>query len=266
MKISIISSTAAGRYCFFLGMVKNLLTECKNAMGYISWPYSRLYTEVFSLSDQTLSYSERIPAERPYNMIYELYMEDKHSGRIPIEWVDVKSGHVVQGCDDYDWNLVRESDCIMICMDGSTIAHATGSTQDIADYWYQSDGESGLGIDNFLLNYLGHNDGKLPFLCFVVTKIDTIDSNLVNSTRLDYIVKETFPQWFDGQKGHGAHIAAICPISALGYEFMDGGPFCPFNAEKPLLAALKVVCGKTYGDLKGVRFYKNGKLIDESEL
>lgn len=35
MKISVISSTGAGRYCFFLGMVKNLLSECEDAVGYV---------------------------------------------------------------------------------------------------------------------------------------------------------------------------------------------------------------------------------------
>lgn len=104
-----------------------------------------------------------------------------------------------------------------------------------------------------------------PFSAFVVTKMDLLDPDLVNSTRLDRIVKRAFPQWFEGRLGQGGRITAICPISALGYGFMDGGPFTPVNAEKPLLAALKVLCGKTYGSLEGVRFYRDGKRIDGSE-
>ena len=267
MKITVISSSAAGRYCFFLGMVKNLLLKCNDAVGYIdaSRRASYLYEKIFEMSDQTLPVYDRIPDPRDCNMICKLHMDDCHNERIPIEWVDIKSEHLVVGCYDWDWDNVRGSDCIMACLDGDLIADAIRKKQDIADYLYDEIG-AGRDIDHFLQNFLRYNGEKLPFLCFVVTKMDLLALDLVNSVRLDRIVKRTFPQWFEGRLRHGGHISAICPISALGYKFMDGGPFCPFNAEKPLLAALKVVCGKTYGDLKGVRFYKNGKLIDESEL
>lgn len=269
MKISVISVGGAGRCCFYLGMVKNLLLSCSDDVGYVSKKgYSYCYHEVFRLSDQTLSLDERLPDPRDRNLICELCMDDGYGGRTSIKWVDVKSEHLQGGCYNEDWTAVHGSDCIMICLDGSDLENATGSTQEIADYWYENSNSLGNGgdIDNFMRNYLRLNNGKLPFICFVVTKMDTMDPNLLKCTTLDRIVSRTFPDWFEGRTRNGGHIAAVCPISALGYEFMDGGPFNPVNAEKPLLAALKVVSGKTYGDLDGVRFYRDGKWIDESEV
>lgn len=213
------------------------------------------------MSDQTVDF--RIPHARDRNMICKLHMNDCYNGRVPIEWVDIKSEHLAVGCYDWDWDAVRGSDCIMVCLDGDLISDAIRKMQDTADYLY--DFGCGNDVDHFLQNYLRRNGGKLPFLCFVVTKMDLLDPDLVNSTKLDRIVQRAFPQWFEGRLGQGGRITAICPISALGHGFMDGGPFTPVNAEKPLLAALKVLWGKTYGSLEGVRFYRDGKRIDGSE-
>ena len=202
---------------------------------------------------------ERLPyARASFDDVFHMRFDS-----VPIEWNDIKS-EAVNALDSNSLARMNKSDCIMICMDGSRLKNVTGSIQDIADNWYEEN--DGGDIDNFMRNYLRHNNGKLPFICFVVTKMDTMDPNLLKSTTLDRIVSRTFPDWFEGRTRNSGHIAAVCPISALGYEFMNGGPFNPVNAEKPLLAALKVVSGKTYGDLDGVRFYRDGKWIDESEV
>lgn len=195
MKISVISSTAAGRYCFFLGMIKNLLLECEDAVGYIDpWGAKYFYKTIFEMSDQTLSVDYRRPVVRSENMICKLHMDDCRNERIPIEWVDIKSEHLAIGCYDRDWDAVSGSDCIMVCLDGELIADAIRKRQDTADYLH--DFGCGSDVDHFLQNYLRRNGGKLPFLCFVATKMDLLDPDLVNSTRLDCIVQRAFPQWF----------------------------------------------------------------------
>lgn len=266
MKISVISGPAAGRCCFLLGMVRECLTATtRTSMEYAFHLISsksemgNVVARLFEMEDRQLDMWERVPGPRAtFDDVFHMRFDN-----IPIEWNDIKS-EAVSGFDQDSLIRMSKSDCIMICMDGSVLKNVTGSTQDIADYWYEEYG--GGDIDNFMRNYLRLNNGKLPFICFVVTKMDTMDPKLLKSTTLDRIVSRTFPDWFEGRTRNGGHIAAVCPISALGYEFMDGGPFNPVNAEKPLLAALKVVCGKSYEYLNGVRFYRDGKWIDESEI
>ena len=268
MKISVISGPAAGRCCFLLGMLRSCLTATTYLGSSQEYAFhlissnsdlDNVINRLFRMEDRQNDLGDRLPAARPtFDDVFHMRL-----GNVPIEWNDIKSEAVRALLQD---SLIRmnKSDCIMICMDGSTLKNVTGSIQDIADNWYEEN--DGGDIDMFLRNYLRLNDGKLPFICFVVTKMDTMDPNLLKGTTLDRIVSRTFPDWFEGRTRNGGHITAVCPISALGYEFMDGGPFNPVNAENPLLAALKVVCGKSYGHLAGVRFYRDGKWIDESEI
>lgn len=248
----------------FLGMVKTLLCEDSGfSLASGNRDNSYIYWQLFAMADRLNYLWDRILGElHGFDAEWTLRMYS-----ILAQWVNIKSYGIdgIQGGSEHALKRAYGSDCIMICLDGSVLEHVTGSTQEIADYWYEQDGFGG-DIDNFMRNYLRLNKGKLPFVCFVITKMDTMDPNLLKSTTLDRIIQRTFPDWFEGRTRNGGHIVAVCPISALGYEFMDGGPFKPVNAEKPLLAALKVVSKKAYGSLEGVRFYRDGKWIDESEL
>ena len=145
--------------------------------------------------------------------------------------------------------------------------------------WYEDHG-GGFAIDNFMHHYFRHSKGNLPFICFVVTKIDMMNPNLLKSTMLDRIIKETFPAWFEVEKNRNGHVVVICPISALGYDFMNGGAYSPVNVEKPVLAAQfvelrkKDKCGSMdkylyrsfIEELEDIRFYKDGIRIDISEI
>lgn len=116
------------------------------------------------MEDRQVDVRERLPyARASFDDVFHMRFDS-----VPIEWNDIKS-EAVQGFHSDSLIRISNSDCVMICMDGSVLKNVTGSTQDIANYWHE---ENGCGdIDNFLRNYLRLNEGKLPFICFVVTKM-----------------------------------------------------------------------------------------------
>lgn len=269
MKISVISTGAAGRRCFLLSMVKRI--QVNWGLNPVDPECGFSYRALYSLSDRQLSIADRLPDPRGNHEVVRMRFL-----KTPIEWVDIMSEQL-EGSSERAVEYMDNSECIMICMDGEHLKNNSGSVQEIADAWY--DAQNGDDINHFLYQYLLRNKGKLPFICFVVTKMDTIDPELLKGFTMDRIVSRVFPDWFEGRRTNDGHIAAVCPISALGYEFMNGGEFKPVNAEKPLFAALRVVRGrKLFGEIskwdkesfqyciEGIRFYRNGKWIDESEI
>lgn len=269
MKISVISTGGAGRRCFLLSMVKRI--QVYWGLNPVDPECGFSYRELYSLSDRQLSIGERLPVARSAHEVVKMRFF-----KTPIEWVDIKSEEVAYVSEDAV-ECMDNSECIMICMDGQCLKNNSGSIQEIADAWY--DAQYGDDINHFLHQYLLRNKGKLPFICFVVTKMDTIDPELLKGFTMDRIVSRVFPDWFEGRRTNDGHIAAVCPISALGYEFMNGGIFEPVNAEKPLFAALRAVRGrKLFGEIsewdkqrfqnciEGIRFYRNGKWINQSEI
>ena len=269
MKISVISTGGAGRYCFLLGMVKRIQVDWRLNPVDPEWGFS--YRQLYAMSDRQLSLGDRMPSPRMHHELVKMRFLNT-----PIEWVDIKSERL-EDASEAAVECMDNSECIMICMDGQYLKNNSGSIQEIADAWY--DAQYGDAINHFLHQYLLRNKGKLPFICFVVTKMAMIDPELLKGFTMDRIVSRVFPDWFEGRRTNDGHIAAVCPISALGYEFVNGGEFEPINAEKPLFAALRAVRGrKLFSEIskhdkeqfqnciEGIRFYRNGKWIDESEI
>mgnify|MGYP002548511192 CR=1 FL=1 len=169
---------------------------------------------------------------------FDFQLRYAHEIRFKFEWYDYRGKLLEEyGLDnpkEYEEliDIVNDSTCILICLDGTWFTNDKNSTvKNIQDNSY--------AVNELLNKYVDKNK-KLPPICIVITKFDLCD---IKYEQMFYeAIKESFPLFENSQTP-----VFICPI-CVGKDDLDSGKF-KFNpidqdVYRPLFFALW--CGYGY--------------------
>ncbi len=194
---------------------------------------------------------------------YYFMLRKAHIERFPFEWYDYRGKMLEEyGVDDgaeYNElvNIVTNSTCILICIDGSWLSADKDKTVKTIQ-------DNSFIINEFLNQYIDNN-GKLPPICVVITKSDMCEWKYEQA--YFEAIKESFPFFENAETP-----VFICPI-CIGNKEDENSRFVfnPIDKDiyKPLFFALW--CGYSY-QISGLKKKYNERkecfdqLIKESEL
>ena len=232
-KIVIIGTQGAGKTCYFYGM----LSKLQIGVGGFSLPidgqkHPQLRNAIKRLGDIKLPLGERWPQANTEMEKYELDLMLNFKKLDTIEWVDYPGEKVTYGDKDFI-SLLKDADCLFICVDGSLLKE--GTPEDIDDLVYDFIQESGADLCNALNHAAVVNENGLPPICILITKYDEVSPALRNLESIKEFAKKCFNPLF--AEGQGAkRMVTICPVT-LGKEIADGGKLRPVNVQMPICFA-----------------------------
>ena len=136
MKIVIVGPTGSGKTCYFVGMLREMLSEKSGYSIRISDPKAsgELINKILNLADTSLSAQKRWPDPNDHEE-YTLELLDGVSKCTDILWIDCPSER-----HSMDQSRLAERlssvDCLFVCVDGSLLQGDAEELEDIADDCY----------------------------------------------------------------------------------------------------------------------------------
>lgn len=260
-KILVIGDDAAGKTCYCLGMMEQMVLQCRRYKEFYIQPLvdGNLYRTLERLADISLSFADRFPEASAINTTYSFDVIYSGNKVHAIEVIDCAEGCLYGVHDRIQDNVT----CILFCIDGKSIYGNIGDIPKIIDEIWNP------ALMQFFSHYTD-DYAQLPPVCIIVTKYDSVSPALKNIESITDIVKNVFPYLFQEHAG----IVSICPVT-LVVDIEKHGRFEPKNVAMPMLFAeyyyLKrfidnenfpsLFRSELFKELDGLPVYVNGEMV-----